>query len=261
MIWSRTGLWRMRDSAPLERVCEGASAGLLWVGQVGAVLAALDTLRHQVVQIHGVAHCEPIAEFPLEGLTAAAATDSGWLLIQRPEAGTHGPRLLFLPYRGDGKALERRLPFSVTDSGSDWLYLSGSAQSVVVGNRRWPFEWALLDARGEVTPSTPKPPVPGGDPSVMLAVGGNENRWVALPALNLAGPYLQLIADLGSDRRLFRIIDATSRVLRQREVVMPLGFIFSDPRSRRLVGIRTASTSELVVYGWRWTRKPERRQP
>jgi len=259
VFWSRTGLWRVRDSASMDPVCAGSGSGFLWVGQVGAVLAALDTLRHQVLQIHFDAQCQATANFPLKGLIAAAATDSGWLVIQRPTTNTT-PRLLFLSYQREGNPLERHLPFSVTGAASDWLYLSGSGQSVLIGNRRWPFEWAFLDARGEASGSTPKPALPGGDPNVMLTIGGDENRWMALPVLDLGGAYLQLIVDLGSDRRLFRVLDATARVLRQREVVLPLGLFFSDPRNRRLVGIRTASSPELVVYGWRWARKPERKQ-
>jgi hypothetical protein len=41
-------------------------------------------------------------------------------------------------------------------------------------------------------------------------------------------------------------------LVRQRELVAPVGFFAADPASQVIIGTRVSDVTELVVYGWRW---------
>lgn len=78
----------------------------------------------------------------------------------------------------------------------------------------------------------------------------SEGDWVALPPISLGSIYLQVIADLRSDRRRFVLFDHTGHFLRSAEFALPLGFWTATDGV--LLGVRVSDVPEIVEYSWRW---------
>ena len=248
IFWTDRDVWRWRDSSTgSEKVCPSRVRKPLWAGFVGSVLTVLDTAGSGLALIEGSSRCTTIRTLPFPDVTAATATDSGWLIIEKHGTVADPTRLQFVPHNRHRSIEERHLPFAVADSGREWLFVSPREVGATLGNRRWPFQWVPLDATGNAIMG----PVSAGVDE-MLAFGANTERWLALPLLDLGGGYLQMLVDLGSDHRIFRILDRDGHRIKQRNLILPIGFFASDPSTHQLVGLRTTSVSDLVVYGWRW---------
>ncbi|MGQ0702015.1 MAG: hypothetical protein ACT4PM_02650 [Gemmatimonadales bacterium] len=74
--------------------------------------------------------------------------------------------------------------------------------------------------------------------------------WYALPVVDLDQGYLQVLADLSSDKRRFSVFNDSGNIIRTRDVVAPIGIFTRD--ARRLLGMRFTDAPEIVEYGWRW---------
>jgi hypothetical protein len=76
---------------------------------------------------------------------------------------------------------------------------------------------------------------------------------VALPMLELDQGYLQQLSDLSRDRRLFVLYDQTGAIIRTSLLDVALGFVASDPATRRLLAVRDTGVQEVVLYRWSWS--------
>jgi hypothetical protein len=79
-----------------------------------------------------------------------------------------------------------------------------------------------------------------------------DDRWVGLATLHLDRGFLQVLADRGGERRAFAVYDSTGVLRRVTLVDAFIGFLDSDPASRRLLALRRTDRVELVVYEWAW---------
>lgn len=93
---------------------------------------------------------------------------------------------------------------------------------------------------------------PAFGPATAITAGQPAADWASLSTLPLDCGYLQVLADLRSDRRRLLVYDAAGRLLRETEMDVPIGFVSSSPSGRRLVATRHLGTSEIVQYRWRW---------
>lgn len=74
--------------------------------------------------------------------------------------------------------------------------------------------------------------------------------WVSLPTIPLPEGYLQTLADIASDARIFLLYDFEGRLISRQELDAPLGFF--TVHGNRLLGARTTNTVELVGYEYKW---------
>jgi hypothetical protein len=81
-------------------------------------------------------------------------------------------------------------------------------------------------------------------------------RWISLPVVDLGTGYLQTLADLAGDGRVFVSYDRTGRPRSVRRVDAPVGVVGITPDRRLLVGSRGGRPSQIVLYRWRWTTDP-----
>ncbi|MCY3809866.1 MAG: hypothetical protein OXG58_10680 [Gemmatimonadetes bacterium] len=76
--------------------------------------------------------------------------------------------------------------------------------------------------------------------------------WMGLSALSVAPGVVHVVADLTSDDRLLITYNEDGRVLSSRVVEGPFGLIATASRAQVLAALRVFSTSEIVMYSWRW---------
>ncbi len=224
-------------------LCRHGNLGIVGGGVAADGVVLFDSIDASVFLVSSSGKCRKLRSLPAETLTAGVTTDSGWLIIDRLRNGK--PRLVF--YRnGREQPVSRDLPgFALDSTQLSWLYLSRSPNGAFIGTRQAPFSWASLSPEGNaisVSYTQEKPSVPG--------VVEYMPFWYSLPVLDLDQGYLQVLADLRSDRRRFVIFDKAGMILRMRDVVAPMG-IFSR-HGQELLGMRMLNAPEIVEYRWRW---------
>jgi hypothetical protein len=120
---------------------------------------------------------------------------------------------------------------------------------IVLLDFREPFRIRRLTTDGAIL-SSHRPDYAHSD-SLILP---NPSAWVALPGVSLgSGALLQTIANLTSDDRLFlRYGEEADGPEHTTLTHVPMGFLHSDPKSRRALAVRDVGRVELVLYEWRW---------
>jgi len=244
--WGSEGLWRVdRTRTRTQIVCYGRGLGIVGGGQTARGAVFFDSLSNAVYEVTRVGGCRKFGTLAANRLISGIATDSGWLTIDQLK--TAKARLVFYPYgRGSRRPLSHELPgFAQDSSEASWLYLSSADDGAIPGSRRAPFGWVLLTPMGVATPvgsSRAYPSVPG-----MIEQGSS---WIALPVIQVDQGYLQMHADLSSDKRRFKVFDRDGNLLRTRELIAPIGIYARY--GNRLLAVRITDATELVLYGWRW---------
>lgn len=220
-----------------RQVCPSLLSGVVGAGWVKDAVHAVDTDTSAFVSFRPPSECSQLGGYPLSGTIAAAPTPDGWIVVLRDS--TSGARLAFLP-NGDSHPLIRSLPqLGLQRDDAEWLYLSRtswSQRSVLLGSRRRPFSWAVLDQWGRVV--TPHEDIPHNTapPNLLdLFPAGEARAAFALPPLDVGRAYVRVIVDLKSDWRGLELLDRSGRLVRQ-----------------VIIGTRVSDVTELVVYGWRW---------
>lgn len=126
------------------------------------------------------------------------------------------------------------------------LLLTVVDDTLVATNRFYPFTIRFLTKTGKLHREW-QPDLAGAANIPATAL----DRFVALSVVAVDGVYLLTLAELTSVRRALVIIDATGRILRYREIDVPLAFIGATPEHlislRRVRGIQ-----EVVIHRWSW---------
>jgi hypothetical protein len=89
-------------------------------------------------------------------------------------------------------------------------------------------------------------------PALPQASGREPPLWASLGVHRLDNGYVRTFSDLRSDRRVVVTYDANGKLLRDRQVRVPMAVLATDPVKRMLLVARRTDRFELVRYKWRW---------
>lgn len=173
----------------------------------------------------------------------AVRTRAGWMVGL--SSARDGYRVLNLA--GDSAREVARIPAD-TSVGAELRegQLASDGDAVLVTDTHAPFTTRRVPDDG-TTAATLEPGLPAD------SVEGA--KWVPLPMLALGDGYVQVLADVTSDRRVLVLFDAAGRVLRQTRLAVPLAFVTTVPGLHLLVGSRAVGARELIGYRWEWERE------
>lgn len=116
---------------------------------------------------------------------------------------------------------------------------------------RYPFGvYDLTDGDKTKAAMQPDPQTLDG----LLSMSGAEgsSNWASLPVVVLEGGFLQTLADLSSDRRVFIVYGPGGEVLSANPLDVPLGLLVSANNLPRIYGARRTNILEIVEYSYRW---------
>ena len=134
------------------------------------------------------------------------------------------------------------VPGVAGDASDDWVSIS--EKGTLVSSRRFPFSWSLGDDAGSGAAVAGR--IPAAD------AGLYEGAWLGAGVFALDAGFLQVLADLESDRRHLILYDASGARVRRYEMDVAFGILATSPGSRRLLAVRRTDRVELVTYSWTW---------
>lgn len=141
------------------------------------------------------------------------------------------------------------LPVSDSEVRSASVVLSAYGKSVLVTSLHPPFRTFRISSHApHVTTFTPLSAL-GRVPSDVLLPA---SAWISLPIVPLDKGFIQSLADLRSDRRIFILYDQYGNFVRRSELDVPLAFYCSLPARQLLIAARHSRTMDLVEYRWEW---------
>jgi hypothetical protein len=175
-------------------------------------------------------------ELAVDGLILAARrTAAGWYLLTESAVsgavtiGVHG-----LPGRGAVGTYAAITPVE----GGVWLTAL-----------TYPFEAQLFDDAWTRRMAL-RPPEAVLD-SMRVAAGHSDfGLWASLPLVRLENGYLQTIADMAEDRRLFVPYDESGQAAASMAVDVPLGLLLGT--NGFIYGARRTDRLEIVRYSYTW---------
>jgi len=182
-------------------------------------------------------------------ISSGAMTPGGWAWIEHDSAG--------VPSVGLERAQVPRSLFEVLPIARE----PGSQPSAVVLSSKAGFAVALTDApyawaafsNGSVI-ATGRPPASSLDTtrSDLAGRGAFRPRWVSTGWADLGSAFLQVVADLRSDRRLLFLFNSEGSLMRETVLDFPFGVLDTDIERRLLLAVRRPDGVELAVYSWSW---------
>lgn len=183
-------------------------------------------------------------------VVAAARADNGWVFLAENPLGN---RRLF---RQSGTSYQQLA--GPADTALEAATLTARGNVVVITTVSRPFTSVLLDLEtGEQLTLSPGllESQTGHDSGTAAAVEPSTTFLFSLPAVIGDFGVLQTITDLRSDRRWLVLYDVSGRLLRTKELLVPLGF--SSSFGSCLYAFRRIDGLEVVRYRWRLTPTPE----
>jgi len=102
--------------------------------------------------------------------------------------------------------------------------------------------------------ATGRPPASSLDTtrSDLAGRGAFRPRWVSTGWADLGSAFLQVVADLRSDRRLLFLFNSEGSLMRETVLDFPFGVLDTDIERRLLLAVRRPDGVELAVYSWSW---------
>ena len=172
---------------------------------------------------------------------------SGWVFVggTAPGADAENPtsRISLLGAGGDPffqQAIELRSPWS--DSAA--VFVSRTPRGVIVSSRLFPFAWSAVAEDNRISASGR---FPAGDEAYY-----SSDPWVATGVFALDIGFVQVLADLASDRRHLVIYDPSGAFTRRRVIDVPFGILDTAPSRRQLLALRRTDRVEVLTYEWTW---------
>ena len=115
---------------------------------------------------------------------------------------------------------------------------------VTVSSRLFPFAWSTVAEDGG----------PGASGRIPA---GNEpyyenDPWVGTGVFALDSGFVQVLADLASDRRHLVIYDSSGAFRRRRAIDVPFGILDTVPDRRQLLALRRTDRVKILTYEWTW---------
>lgn len=175
----------------------------------------------------------------------AAETDSG------SSNDTHAGQVTLV---GTDGHTSRPATIDLGPSASDSMavVVSGSSLGIVVSSRSFPFAWTALGENQPLGWSDPGRAVSGRVPAANDRFYASD-IWVGMGVFALDAGFVQILADLGSDRRHLLVYDAGGAFKRRRAINVPFGILDTVPDRRELLALRRTDRVELLTYRWSWS--------
>lgn len=134
------------------------------------------------------------------------------------------------------------LPVAWSDGAA--MSVSSGPRGIIVSSRHFPFAWSTAAGGGDRT-------VAGRIPT------GNEtyyasDPWVGTGVFALDSGFVQVLADLASDRRHLVFYDSSGAFKRRRLIDVPFGILDTAPDRRQLLALRRTDRVEILTYEWTW---------
>ncbi|WP_428273763.1 hypothetical protein [Candidatus Palauibacter sp.] len=196
-------------------------------------------------------HCRATAWGGPDPSLPMARDASGWVAASATGPGvpngTATTRVSLV--RGGGTPFAT--PFSTSDvglpiAGSDSAVISVSSgpRGIIVSSRQFPFAWSTA-ADGDNPTAAGR--VPAGNESYY----GND-PWIGTGVFALDSGFVQVLADLASDRRDLVFYDSSGAFKRRRVIDVPFGILDTAPNRRQLLALRRTDRVEILTYEWTW---------
>ncbi|WP_420636773.1 hypothetical protein [Candidatus Palauibacter sp.] len=136
-------------------------------------------------------------------------------------------------------------------SDSAAVAVSGTPRGVIVSSRSFPFGWSAATGDGGPAASGRIPP-------------GNEayyssDPWVGTGVFALDSGFVQVLADLASDRRHLVIYDSSGAFRRRRVIDVPFGILDTTPDRGQLLALRRTDRVGLLGRDTLWVADARRR--
>lgn len=172
---------------------------------------------------------------------------NGWVFVggTGPGAPNGTPTTRVSLVRGGGTPFSPSgvdLPIAWSDSAA--ISVSTGPRGIIVSSRHFPFVWSTA-ADGGARPVTGRVPA-GNEPYYA------SDPWVGTGVFALDSGFVQVLADLASDRRHLVIYDSSGAFKRRRVIDVPFGILDAAPDRRQLLALRRTDRVEILTYEWTW---------
>ena len=149
-----------------------------------------------------------------------------------------------LPIARDASGWVSDFEVPIAWSDSAVISVSSGPRGIIVSSRRFPFAWATA-ADGDSRSAAGR--VPAGNESYY----GND-PWIGTGVFALDSGFVQVLADLASDRRDLVFYDSSGAFKRRQVIDVPFGILDTAPDRRQLLAIRRTDRVEILTYEWTW---------
>jgi hypothetical protein len=174
----------------------------------------------------------------------AARGREGWYILS--ETIATGELTVSFPGRGESRAAPAY--------GGLTLDNRERVERVWLTEMRSPFAvYDLTD--GDETRAAMQPDSQALDSLLSMTGAEGSSNWVSLPVVVLEGGFLQTLADLSRDRRVFVVYGPGGEVLSANSLDVPLSLLVSANSLPRIYGARRTNILEIVEYSYRWDRE------
>lgn len=151
---------------------------------------------------------------------------------------------LSLPMARDASGWVSDFEVPIAWSDSAVISVSSGPRGIIVSSRRFPFAWATAAGGGDR-------PAAGRVPAVNEPYYGND-PWIGTGVFALDSGFVQVLADLASDRRELVFYDSSGAFKRRRVIDVPFGILDTAPDRRQLLALRRTDRVEVLTYEWTW---------
>jgi hypothetical protein len=79
-----------------------------------------------------------------------------------------------------------------------------------------------------------------------------QTKWITTGWFDLGDAFLEVLADLGSDRRRLVLYNLDGSLRRETVLNFPFGVLDVDIKRGQILAVRRTKSLELVIYSWRW---------
>ncbi|WP_419936739.1 hypothetical protein [Candidatus Palauibacter sp.] len=187
-----------------------------------------------------------------------------WVFVGKTGPGlpTGTPKTQVTLLRTDGHAVSpATIELKARWSDSMAVVLSGTSRGIIVTSRFFPFSWSATRTK---TREAGRMIVAGQLPASNELHYAND-PWVGTGVFALDSGFVQVLADLRSDRRHLVIYASSGAFKRRRVLDVPFGILDTEPHRHELLALRRTDRLEILTYQWSWQSTgpqsgPERRE-
>lgn len=223
-------------------------ASLFWSGDTVWIAST----RHAEVR----AVCPERVRAPLGAAFVSTPAAGGTPVIEIIDGGVAGaaePRIIRFSddqCRTSGWSGPDDLPVAWSDSAT--ISVSSGPRGIIVSSRHFPFAWSAGGGSDRAVAGR----IPAGNETYYAS-----DPWVGTGVFALDSGFVQVLADLASDRRHLVIYDSSGAFQRRRVIDVPFGILDTAPNRRQLLALRRTDRVEILTYEWTWEPHRARSEP
>lgn len=181
-------------------------------------------------------------------ISSGAHTKNGWIWIER---GSTGNRAMLLENGRRPLTSASRLLALNTDSARPMI-VAPSQEGYAVALTVAPHSWGVFAGDSFVVGGHTFDSVDNPGSGLFGNAGSPQSRWITTGWFDLGEAFLEVLADLGSDRRRLVLYNLDGSLRRETVLSFPFGILDVDIKRRQILAVRRTKSLELVIYSWRW---------